>query len=53
MVAPEYFQQFIDDIENGKIKVRIGRTFNLNEIEEAYRLMDANGSVGKIVMLIG
>lgn len=45
------FQQFINDVEAGKVKLNIGRVFNLEDIAEAHRLMDSNAANGKIVVL--
>jgi NADPH:quinone reductase-like Zn-dependent oxidoreductase len=35
----------------GKLKLQIGRTFHLDEIVEAHRVMEENKAGGKIVML--
>lgn len=43
-------QQFIKDVEAGKVKLSIGRTFNLDEIVAAHQLMDSNSAGGKIVV---
>lgn len=45
------FQQFIHDVEAGKIKLSIGKTFLLDEIMAAHQLMDSNLAGGKIVVL--
>jgi len=45
------FQKFIEAVENGKIKLSIGRVFNLNEIVEAHQLMESNQANGKIVVI--
>ena len=45
------FQQFIHDVEAGKIKLSIGKTFLLDEITAAHQLMDSNSAGGKIVVL--
>jgi NADPH2:quinone reductase len=47
-VAAQIFQQFIVDIEAGKVKLPIGRTFDLSGIAAADRLMDSNAAGGKI-----
>jgi NADPH:quinone reductase-like Zn-dependent oxidoreductase len=45
------FQQFIEDVEAGRVHLSIGGTFLLNEIAAAHRLMDSNAAGGKIVVL--
>ncbi|MDB5061108.1 MAG: NADPH:quinone reductase [Mucilaginibacter sp.] len=45
------FQAFINDVENGGIKLSIGRVFMLDNIREAHRLMDSNQAGGKIVVI--
>jgi NADPH:quinone reductase-like Zn-dependent oxidoreductase len=44
-------QELIDQITAGKMPVHVGRTFHLDEIVEAHRLMEANAAGGKIVGL--
>jgi NADPH2:quinone reductase len=51
-VDAQSFQHFIDDVEAGRVKLAIGRTFHLSEIADAHRLMDSNAAGGKIVVLI-
>ncbi|SDH75625.1 zinc-binding alcohol dehydrogenase family protein [Mucilaginibacter sp. P25] len=46
------FQNFISDVEAGKVKLPIGRIFKLNEIALAHQMMDSNAAGGKIVVLI-
>ncbi|MXV51152.1 zinc-binding dehydrogenase [Pedobacter sp. HMF7647] len=50
-VDNQSFQQFIDEVTEGKIKLRIGKIFQLTEIQEAHRLMDRNAAGGKIVVV--
>jgi NADPH:quinone reductase-like Zn-dependent oxidoreductase len=38
-------------IEEGTLKVQVGKVFRLDEIVEAHRLMEANKAGGKIVVL--
>jgi NADPH:quinone reductase-like Zn-dependent oxidoreductase len=38
-------------IEAGTLRVQVGKTFHLDEIVEAHRLMEANNAGGKIVVL--
>jgi NADPH:quinone reductase-like Zn-dependent oxidoreductase len=50
-VDQQSFQQFINEVEAGKVKFSIGRIFNLDDIASAHRLMDSNTAGGKIVVL--
>ncbi|MDB5021337.1 MAG: NADPH:quinone reductase [Pedobacter sp.] len=50
-VDEQSFQQFLNDVEAGKIKLNIGKTFKLEEITAAHHLMDSNSAGGKIVVL--
>jgi NADPH:quinone reductase-like Zn-dependent oxidoreductase len=53
--SPEFMsmplQNLIEQVEQGKLKVPIGRGFQLEEIVEAHRVMEANTAGGKIVVL--
>jgi hypothetical protein len=40
-----------DQIATGKLHIQIGKTFHLDEIVEAHRLMEENKARGKIVVL--
>jgi NADPH2:quinone reductase len=50
-VDAQSFQQFINDVEAGNVKLSIGRSFHLSEIAAAHQLMDNNAAGGKIVVL--
>lgn len=45
------FQQFIHEIEAGRIKLNIAKVFKLDQIVEAHQLMDSNQANGKLVVL--
>ncbi len=45
------FQNFIQQIEGGKLRLSINRTFSLDEITLAHELMESNSGAGKIVIL--
>lgn len=45
------FQDFIDAVASGRIYLRIGRVFPLDQIVEAHQLMESNRADGKIVVL--
>lgn len=44
-------QELVEQVERGELKVPIGKVFELEEIVEAHRLIDANKAGGKIVCL--
>lgn len=44
-------QTVINEIEAGRMSVRIGREFNIDDIVEAHRVMENNQAGGKIVVL--
>ena len=44
-------QNFVQEIEDGRTVVRIGKVFQLAEIVEAHRCMEENRAQGKIVVL--
>ncbi len=48
----EQFQAYVDQVESGKLRLKLGPTFSLDEIQMAHRLMDENGAGGKIVVLV-
>jgi NADPH2:quinone reductase len=50
-VDQQSFQDFINDVEKGEIKLTIGRTFPFEDIALAHQLMDDNLAGGKIVVL--
>ncbi|KAF5013236.1 hypothetical protein FDECE_750 [Fusarium decemcellulare] len=39
-------------IKDGKLKLRIGKTFTLDEIVDAHRFLEENKALGKIVVLV-
>jgi NADPH:quinone reductase-like Zn-dependent oxidoreductase len=45
------FQSLIDQVEAGKMPVRIGKVFKLDDIVEAHRLMESNQAGGKMVVV--
>ncbi|AQG78632.1 zinc-binding alcohol dehydrogenase family protein [Spirosoma montaniterrae] len=49
--SPDVFQQFINDVETGRVKLTISQVFRLDEIAQAHRLMEQNQASGKIVVL--
>ncbi|AZB29784.1 hypothetical protein EB354_11270 [Chryseobacterium balustinum] len=51
-VEGKYFQDFINEIENGNIHPKIKRVFTLEEIVEAHTFMESNSGGGKIVVVL-
>lgn len=53
--VPEFMamplQDLVEQVEQGELKVPIGKVFQLEDIVEAHRMMDANTAGGKIVCL--
>ena len=43
--------ELADQIKAGKLRVQIGKTFKLDDIVEAHKMMDSNKAGGKIVVL--
>lgn len=45
------FQEFIDSVEAGKIRLPVSKTFYFDQIVEAHEFMESNQAAGKIVVL--
>jgi len=45
------FQSFIEAIELGQTKIKLGPVFGLNDIAQAHQVMQDNAAAGKIVIL--
>jgi NADPH2:quinone reductase len=52
-VDSQSFQEFIQEVEDGKIKLSISASFDLEHITAAHELMESNSASGKIVVLTG
>jgi NADPH2:quinone reductase len=50
-VEGKHFQQFIRDVEAGRVQLNVNRTYSLEDIAEAHRTMENNAGAGKIVVL--
>ena len=44
-------EELVKQIQEGKLKVKVGKVFKLEEIVEAHRCMEENRAGGKIVVL--
>ena len=51
-ISTEDLQKYISLVENGKLKVSLGKVFNFDDLVEAHKLMDANLANGKIVVRV-
>ncbi len=53
---PERFQQtkqyIFDRLQDGRFKPKVDRTFSLAEAQEAYRYLESNQQIGKIVITV-
>jgi NADPH:quinone reductase-like Zn-dependent oxidoreductase len=49
---PAALQAFLDRVARGEIQVNLDRTFQLEEIVEAHRYMEANRGAGKLVVVL-
>lgn len=47
----QVFQQFIQSVETGQVKLPVSRVFRLDELVEAHQLMENNQAGGKIVVM--
>ncbi|KAK4697790.1 hypothetical protein P7C70_g8157, partial [Phenoliferia sp. Uapishka_3] len=45
-------QKLADQVEQGKLRVQVGKTFKLEEIAAAHECMEANLAGGKVVLLL-
>ena len=51
-IDSDIFNQYVKLVENGKLKIQLGKTFPFADLQEAHRLMDSNSSNGKIVVVL-
>jgi NADPH:quinone reductase-like Zn-dependent oxidoreductase len=54
--GPEEFmqtplQELVEQIEAGSLRVSVAKTFKLDEIADAHRMMEENRAGGKLVVL--
>lgn len=50
-VGHEYFQHFVNEVEQGKIRPVIKKVFKIDEIVTAHQEMERNSGAGKIVII--
>ncbi len=46
------FNEIVKDVEKGKLKVVVGKTFKLKDVIEGHTLMEKGGAGGKMVLLM-
>lgn len=51
-LSKDLLQEFIDEVENGSIKLNIDTVYNLNQVAEAHQYMEDNKAKGKIVVKV-
>ena len=51
-VTTEELQAFVDDVEAGRADAHLDRVFDLEEIVDAHRWMEANRAQGKLVVRV-
>lgn len=51
-LSKELLQEFIDEVENGAIKLNIDKSFQLDQVSEAHQYMEDNKAKGKLVVCI-
>ena len=51
-LSKELLQEFINEVENGKITLNIDRVFKLDQVAEAHQYMEENRAKGKIVVAV-
>ncbi len=50
-MSVERLQEFVDGVATGDNKIKIDRTFALDEIVEAHSYMESNKATGKLVIM--
>jgi len=50
-LSVERLQEFVDGVATGDNKIKIDRTFALDEIVEAHSYMESNKAAGKLVIM--
>jgi NADPH2:quinone reductase len=51
-LSKDLLQEFIDDVEKGKIKLNIDKVFRLDEVAKAHQYMEDNKAKGKLVVKV-
>jgi NADPH2:quinone reductase len=51
-LSTSLLQEFVNGVTSGKNKIKIDRTFTIDEIVEAHRYMESNQASGKLVVLV-
>ncbi len=53
LLSKEEFQTYIDNVEDGKIKLITDKVFHLDEIVRAHEYLESNEAKGKVVVFTG
>ncbi len=51
-LSKEKFQEYINNIENGKIELVTDRIFKLDDIVDAHKYMESNRALGRVVVIV-
>lgn len=51
-LSKELLQEFINEVENGNVKLNIDAIFNLSEVAKAHQYMEENRAKGKLVAVV-
>ncbi len=51
-LSKELLQEFIDEVENGSIKLNIDKVFRLDQLAQAHEYMEDNQAKGKLVVKV-
>ena len=51
-LSKNLLQEFINEVENGKINLNINSVFNLDQVAEAHQYMEDNKAKGKVVVKV-
>lgn len=45
------FNEVVHDVESGRMRIKLGPIFTLDQIAEAHRCMEENQALGKLVIV--
>ncbi len=51
-LTPELLQDFINEVEQGTVKLNIDKVFQLHQVAEAHQYMEDNRARGKVVVMV-
>lgn len=50
VLAREYMENMISDLEDGMVRPTISKIFNINDIKDAYKCLEDRANIGKVVV---